>query len=118
MKRQLVGLSLIGRPGDDLLSHRWACSTMGAEGFHGRVRNGVGWVTLAMITKPSNQGDRLAWVFGDLGPSDRACRDGHRPEHDCASGRFCPGKVLSGRTKHGFGSFLEGGELYRAIRIG
>ena len=52
----MLGGSLIGWPGDDLLSHRWACSTMGAEGFHGRVRNGVGWVTLAMITKPSDQG--------------------------------------------------------------
>ena len=35
---------------------------MGAEGFHGRVRNGVGWVTLAMVTKPSDQGDRMAWL--------------------------------------------------------
>ena len=56
VKRQWWVWSLIGWPGDDLLSHRWACSTMGAEGFHGRVRNGVGWVTLAMITKPSDQG--------------------------------------------------------------
>jgi hypothetical protein len=60
--------SLTGGPGDDLLSHRWACSTMGAQGFHGRVRNGVGWVTLAVITRPSGQGltgrHGLSWILG------------------------------------------------------
>ena len=58
-RRYVDGWSLTGGPGDDLLSHRWACSTMGAQGFHGRVRNGVGWVTLAVITRPSGQGARI-----------------------------------------------------------
>src|SRR5260221_5987929 len=32
----------VGRPGDDLLSRALGHSTIGAEGFHGRVRNGIG----------------------------------------------------------------------------
>ena len=32
----------VARPGSDLLSHTLRCSTIGAEGFHGRVRNGIG----------------------------------------------------------------------------
>ncbi len=38
-------------PGDDLLFHRLSDSTIGAVGFHGRVRDGIGWVTDAMATK-------------------------------------------------------------------
>ncbi len=33
---------LLGRPGSDLLSHVLGRSTIGAEGFHGRVRDGIG----------------------------------------------------------------------------
>ncbi len=32
----------VGRLGDDLLSHALRRSTIGAEGFHGRVRDGIG----------------------------------------------------------------------------
>jgi hypothetical protein len=35
----------LGRPGSDLLSHALRRSTIGAEGFHGRVRDGIGWIT-------------------------------------------------------------------------
>ena len=38
-------------PGDDLLFHRLSDSTIGAVGFHRRVRDGIGWVTDAMVTK-------------------------------------------------------------------
>ena len=38
-------------PGDDLLFHRLSDSTIGAVGFHGRVRDGIGWVTDAIATK-------------------------------------------------------------------
>ena len=38
-------------PGDDLLFHRLSDSTIGAVRFHGRVRDGIGWVTDAMVTK-------------------------------------------------------------------
>ena len=33
-----------GRPGGDLLSHVLGRSTIGAEGFHGRVRDGIGCI--------------------------------------------------------------------------
>ena len=35
---------LLGRPGSDLLSHVLGRSTIGAEGFHGRVRDGIGCI--------------------------------------------------------------------------
>lgn len=38
-------------PGGDLLFHRLSDSTIGAEGFHGRVRDGIGWFTDAMATR-------------------------------------------------------------------
>ena len=38
-------------PGDDLLFQRLSGSTIGAVRFHGRVRDGIGWVTDAMVTK-------------------------------------------------------------------
>ncbi len=39
------------KPGDDLLFHRLSDSTIGAVGFHGRVRDGIGWDTDAMATR-------------------------------------------------------------------
>ena len=45
----------LGGPGGDRLSHVLRRSTMGAEGFHGRVRDGIGWGTLAMTTRSSKQ---------------------------------------------------------------
>ena len=36
---------LFGGPGGDLLSHALRRSTIGAEGFHGRVRDGIGCFT-------------------------------------------------------------------------
>ncbi len=39
------------KPGDALLFHRLSASTIGAVWFHGRVRDGIGWVTDAMATK-------------------------------------------------------------------
>jgi hypothetical protein len=44
----------IGRPGGDLLSRALRHSTMGAGGFHGRVRDGIGWALPAMATRSSN----------------------------------------------------------------
>jgi hypothetical protein len=38
-------------PGDDLLFRSLSHSTIGAVRFHGRVRDGIGWVTDAMVTK-------------------------------------------------------------------
>lgn len=38
-------------PGDDLLFHCLSNSTIGAVWFHGRVRDGIGWGTDAIVTK-------------------------------------------------------------------
>ena len=42
---------VLGRPGDVLLSHTLRCSTIGAEGLNGRVRNGIGCFPLAITTR-------------------------------------------------------------------
>ena len=42
---ELLGDFLLARPGGDLLSHALRRSTIGAEGFHARVRDGIVWVT-------------------------------------------------------------------------
>src|SRR5258706_4081484 len=52
--------SLIGRPGSDLLSRVLRRSTIGAEGFHGRVRDGIGCSPLAIATRSSDQRSGLA----------------------------------------------------------
>ena len=44
-----------GRPGSDLLSRALRHSTIGAESFHGRVRNGIGCIPLAITTRPSKR---------------------------------------------------------------
>ena len=70
---------------------------MGAEGFHGRVRNGVGWGTLAMTTSSSEHTrDGRTCERGRSGPI--------RPVR-CA--RVSSGQVFSGhggvlRTEHGW----------------
>ena len=53
-------LSVFGRPGGDLLFHTLRCSTIGAEGFHDRVRNGIGCRLLAITTRPAKDGNRHA----------------------------------------------------------
>ena len=45
--------SVLGRPGSDRLSQVLRRSTIGAEGFNGRVRNGIGFEPLARATKPA-----------------------------------------------------------------
>jgi hypothetical protein len=46
---------LLLKPGGDLLFQRLSGSIIGAAWFHGRVRNGIGWVTGAMTTKLKKQ---------------------------------------------------------------
>ena len=52
-----------GGPGGDRLSHALRRSTMGAERFHVRVRNGFGWFTLAMATRPSKRITQIVWLL-------------------------------------------------------
>ncbi len=56
--------ALASKPGGDLLFHRLSDSTIGAVRFHGRVRDGIGWVTDAMTTKL--WGQRIAGQSGTL----------------------------------------------------
>jgi hypothetical protein len=48
-------------PGDDLLFHRLSDSTIGAVGFHGRVRDGIGWDTDAIATRQWSGRMRKVW---------------------------------------------------------
>src|ERR1700761_4870395 len=56
------------KPGGVLLFHRLSDSTIGAVWFHGRVRDGIGWVTDAMATKLCGR------------------RDGHLNRNDISTG--------------------------------
>lgn len=46
-------MHVLGRPGSDLLSQVLRHSTIGAEEFNGRVRDGIGFRLLAMATRPA-----------------------------------------------------------------
>lgn len=48
--------TILYRPGDDLLSHALRRSTISAETFHGRVRDGIGCRHLAIITRSVKNG--------------------------------------------------------------
>ena len=47
------GIPVFGRPGSDLLSQVLRHSTIGAEAFNGRVRDGIGFGRLARATRPA-----------------------------------------------------------------
>jgi hypothetical protein len=49
---------VLGRPGDDLLSQVLRHSTIGAEEFNGRVRDGIGFRLLATATRPAKDRGR------------------------------------------------------------
>ena len=50
-------VSVLCRPGDDLLSHVLRQSTIGAKAFDGRVRDGIGSYHLAKATRPAKNGE-------------------------------------------------------------
>ena len=57
--RVLASRAALGRPGSVLLSRALRRSTIGAEGFHGRVRNGIGCRPLAMTTRSPKRSARI-----------------------------------------------------------
>src|SRR4051812_15878206 len=75
--------SILGRPGSDLLSQGLSHSTIGAEEFNGRVRDGIGFRLLARTTRPAKDKEYeasgigrsccRAWSFG-CDPQDRRDR--------------------------------------------
>ena len=104
---------MVGGPGGDLLSHVLRRSTMGAAGFHGRVRNGVGWGTRAMATR-STQPPRAARGGGG------AAAAAARPPADQGT---CGGRrrviwQASGMGRLACGCRWRGIEVDRAIRTG
>src|SRR5881227_931144 len=54
--------SALGRPGNDLLSQVLRHSTIGAEAFDGRVRDGIGSCHFAKATRPAKGRRRSKWV--------------------------------------------------------
>ena len=56
-------------PGDALLFRGLSHSTIGAVRFHVRVRDGIGWVTLAITTKSSKRAIKAleVQVFQNIG---------------------------------------------------
>ena len=49
--------AVLGRSGNDLLSRVLRHSTIGAEEFNGRVRDGIGFMLLARTTRPAKDKD-------------------------------------------------------------
>ena len=57
---------VLGRPGGDLLSQGLSHSTIGAEEFNGRVRDGIGFMLLARTTRPAKDKENTKQaIFGD-----------------------------------------------------
>ncbi len=56
-------INAINKPGNDLLFHTLRCSTIGAEKFNGRVRDGIVFRPLAVITKLINSTYKQNIVF-------------------------------------------------------
>ena len=52
-RRRFRVVHALGRAGSDLLSRVLRRSTIGAEGFNGRIRNGIGFSPLAKTTGPA-----------------------------------------------------------------
>ena len=108
---------VVGGPGGDLLSHVLRRSTMGASGFHGRVRNGVGWGTRAI----GHQVDQPPQPH----PTRSATWRGPRPPRHGRGEERAPwrgaGEAGVRQVRHGNGSLrlsLLAGEVCRAIRTG
>ena len=53
-------LLVLGRPGSDLLSQGLSHSTIGAEEFNGRVRDGIGLRLFATTTRPAKDKENEA----------------------------------------------------------
>ena len=69
--RRSVVLSVLGRPGSDLLSRVLRRSIIGAEEFNGRVRNGIGFRPLANTTRPAKHRTKKLLVLPVDAPFER-----------------------------------------------
>lgn len=57
------GFLVLGRPGSDLLSQGLSHSTIGAEEFNGRVRDGIGLRLFAKTTRPAKDKKTKQAIF-------------------------------------------------------
>ena len=64
----MVKRFVFGRPGNDLLSQVLRHSTIGAEEFNGRVRDGIGFRLLARTTRPAKDKEKRSKLLS----ADRA----------------------------------------------
>ena len=78
---------MLSGPGGALLSRILRCSTIGAEGFNGRVRNGIGLGSLAIATRPAKHvsgSDLVRALINESDQADRAISTG-KLMHCCTS---------------------------------
>ena len=81
------GLIVLCRPGSDLLSHVLRQSTIGAEEFNGRVRDGIGFRLLARATRPAKDEASKNWFC------DSVVMTGIGHENDQAERAISTGKL-------------------------
>jgi hypothetical protein len=62
--------SVLGRPGSDLLFQVLRLSTIGAEEFNGRVRDGIGFRLLANTTKPAKDRNQMSVISNQITESE------------------------------------------------
>ena len=108
---QIPGLRIgpagpLRRPGGDLLSRALRRSTIGAEGFHGRVRDGIGWGTLAMTTRSSKRTHQGRLAAGAGGIAVRS------------SSKSCRVRRRIRRSRTGLAAAHGASQAYRAISTG
>src|SRR5262245_56565841 len=56
------GISVLGRPGSDLLFQVLRLSTIGAGEFNGRVRDGIGFRPPAIATRPAKDRNQASGI--------------------------------------------------------
>ena len=66
--------SVLGRPGSDLLFQVLRLSTIGAEDFDGRVRDGIGYRLLAVTTRSAKDGNAKDQQSGNRDQDDSCSR--------------------------------------------
>ena len=96
-------MSVLCRPGDDLLSHVLRQSTIGAKAFDGRVRDGIGSGRLARATRPAKDGV-LRSKGGSAGAGEQglSCRRrlGGSPDWSFRVGMFSRSFSWRSRSRH------------------
>ena len=81
--------AVLGRPGSDRLSQVLRLSTIGAEGFNGRVRNGIGFEPPARATKPAKHRSDTGFQAGRLPAGGRAlANESNQAERAISTGQL------------------------------